>query len=1302
MTLLFLIVPQTTPIKTVSTDFPKDLPLLYVDPSNITVSVGDVFEISVKIFNLTDNYQLGNLSGLDIQLSWDATIIKYVNHTTMIPVEEYPNGVLHEPVLKIRENVSENFIKIVYISMPPAEPFNNPGKSNIIFTVTFKAIRFGVCDLNFTSVELCGVRGSEIFPIHHEVRNGYCKVKGPEGFNLKINSLDYPEKIIANQKFQLKVEVCYSLDNVTDVMIHVYEYAGPLLNQTKDSLYGNGTEVYELVIVAPSTEKLRWQLSVHLFYWDGEEWIQSDKKSIYVEVSKEEKEEEIYDIYVDASNVNDPYENGSPEHPFNEIREALDAAKDGDKIFVRSGTYYEIITVVKSVSLIGEDLRTTIIDGCERGTVVYITADNVILTNFTIRNSAESSFYDYAGIKLYSSSGSRIIRNKIEDCGYGIYLEKSSNNSIECNTIIAYDGDIGIYLTSNSSRNLIENNSIVAGGRIFIPNAGVVLYSSNNTVRRNLIDGFRDGICNSYQNYIHGNVLKRNLINGIYNLDASDSIIAWNLIEESEIGIQLNCCFNCTITHNIIKKCKQSGWTFYSYTRGIYLHSARNSTISRNIIKESTYGLYFDQSSNNTIYENSIGYSEINVYLFWSSNNKFYHNNFMSEYGQVLIKDSTEHPSVNKWDDGFPSGGNYWVIYKILYPNAKEIDDLGIWDTPNVFDEKNIDRYPLTEPFIPISPEQDFVESRYVRKDYKIANYYKVESWIWENCIPLLLLNKESALTLTPEGLMKFYDADTNLQHEDHRPDWYWRIVVDYNHKRFCVQLIGYWEYQYGGIEQCCLPFFGHPYDYEPIFLYYSYYGDDFYSSLENNEVIYEYVFCPVGHGNVKFGSSTGTDCDVDENCKLYFWEDEEGNRHPVFSLGVAFESKGTGMVSSGIITSLAGHAYGYVRRRVEILTYIMTGEEFIEKAKDYGYEGFWPENKEFNDDFKNHVHWLTDSIISEWSQRKENPFKMLPIYSDESGPSMDLVDPWNSLYEGKYPSVGEVFNPNSLFYLDINYTISVSPEEGEWSEEFHYTSVEANKVNFYLNWEGDCNLDLHIWLAEERDGKLIKIPSTHVGENYQTGEMENGLDEYKVGSTIIHTDYSGDTEPEIITITACHELLGKKEKTKVPSLSFIIQVYTRKSGEDPSFLLVSRSFNETTLEKLIPTMQGKNYEFDVFWEGRRYKVSILTDSNITDFKFNQFEKEISFNACEGFFNITIPKKLLDGTFTVIVNNDVIDFIESSNETHSFLHFVYTEPCSVSIKGTTVIPEFRFITLLLMMTMATIVAIVSRKLKKLP
>jgi len=49
----------------------------------------------------------------------------------------------------------------------------------------------------------------------------------------------------------------------------------------------------------------------------------------------------------------------------------------------------------------------------------------------------------------------------------------------------------------------------------------------------------------------------------------------------------------------------------------------------------------------------------------------------------------------NAWDDGYPSGGNYWSDYSTRYPNAVEIDHSGLWNTPYVIDVSNKDNYPL-------------------------------------------------------------------------------------------------------------------------------------------------------------------------------------------------------------------------------------------------------------------------------------------------------------------------------------------------------------------------------------------------------------------------------------------------------------------------------------------------------------------------------------------------------------------------------------------------------------------------------
>jgi len=68
------------------------------------------------------------------------------------------------------------------------------------------------------------------------------------------------------------------------------------------------------------------------------------------------------------------------------IQEAINAANEGDTIFVRNGTYYEHVVVNKTVSIVGQSRDSTIIDGNGIGTVVIVVADNVSFSGFTVQN----------------------------------------------------------------------------------------------------------------------------------------------------------------------------------------------------------------------------------------------------------------------------------------------------------------------------------------------------------------------------------------------------------------------------------------------------------------------------------------------------------------------------------------------------------------------------------------------------------------------------------------------------------------------------------------------------------------------------------------------------------------------------------------------------------------------------------------------------------------------------------------------------------------------------------------------------
>ena len=142
-----------------------------------------------------------------------------------------------------------------------------------------------------------------------------------------------------------------------------------------------------------------------------------------------------------------------PQH-YPTIGEAIYAAESGDTILVSPGTYPEWnLLVNKTLSLVGEDAETTIIDGSGAGTsILTIVADNVTLSGFTVKNCSK------IGICLKNSIGATISGNIISDCRCGLALVSSNYNTIIDNDVLN-NTYIGIWFIS-SSYNIFEDNII--------------------------------------------------------------------------------------------------------------------------------------------------------------------------------------------------------------------------------------------------------------------------------------------------------------------------------------------------------------------------------------------------------------------------------------------------------------------------------------------------------------------------------------------------------------------------------------------------------------------------------------------------------------------------------------------------------------------------------------------------------------------------------------------------------------------------------------------------------------------------
>ncbi len=246
-------------------EFPTDVPVVYVDPPTTSFSPGETFIVSIKIFNLTTkfwqtsvewdrgeelgpwvtypvyNYSLGNLAGLDIQLGWDVSVLKFVSNITKIPVDQYPDGVLHPPILKIMDNVTETSFPfprpeetkywLAYLNLTPdvSEPFNGNGT---VVELTFEVLKEGATHLNITWSRLSDSEGE---PIPHKWLSGFFRSTGARTRIAKVQAgtlIDdqYFAPAIVGEDVNLSVQIKNDGDALDTYNLTLYFDDEPLQN----------------------------------------------------------------------------------------------------------------------------------------------------------------------------------------------------------------------------------------------------------------------------------------------------------------------------------------------------------------------------------------------------------------------------------------------------------------------------------------------------------------------------------------------------------------------------------------------------------------------------------------------------------------------------------------------------------------------------------------------------------------------------------------------------------------------------------------------------------------------------------------------------------------------------------------------------------------------------------------------------------------------------------------------------------------------------------------------------------------
>ncbi|MCK5561445.1 MAG: right-handed parallel beta-helix repeat-containing protein, partial [Thermoplasmata archaeon] len=336
---------------------------------------------------------------------------------------------------------------------------------------------------------------------------------------------------------------------------------------------------------------------------------------------------------------------------YDNIEQSIVEADPGNSIDVMVSKYNERLTINKPLTLKGWIKERTIINGEGIGDVIWIRADGVEISNFTVTGSG-TSFGDCAlevdgsdhciitnnimldnfyGIRLFDfSKYNKVENNYCKNNHFGISVDGLSHDNIISNNDALQSTSTGISVSSDSDRNIIINNTCK-----FNDGQGLIIgYQCNNTT-------------------IERNICLSNGWNGIYLSD--------NTFNNS---IKLN---TCTLNQRY----------------GLQLwESSTDNVIIKNILKSNNLGgIHLNTANDNIILNNSIlSNSGTGIKLNLCNNNIIYHNNIIDNTNQAFDN------GINQWYSS-TSGGNFWSD----------------WSTPDT----NYDGYVDTANEIPGGTNQD-------------------------------------------------------------------------------------------------------------------------------------------------------------------------------------------------------------------------------------------------------------------------------------------------------------------------------------------------------------------------------------------------------------------------------------------------------------------------------------------------------------------------------------------------------------------------------------------------------------------
>lgn len=289
---------------------------------------------------------------------------------------------------------------------------------------------------------------------------------------------------------------------------------------------------------------------------------------------------------------------------------------------------------------------------------------------------------------------------------YGIEVANTTADfrifNVTVSSLITAQPATGILLKNVTNGRI--DNSVVQDGSIFCCGGIIVDSSRDVVVSTNNADA---GSCNNFSSCSAYDTV------GAYG--STNVTISGNSIRADASGNVLGVkgSSNVNIINNtILMNGLAPIGAPWAPSNGIVVSSSGNVKISQNSLRNAACSAYSPAKSIIVGGSSSVQIFGNNVTNIASSNpcgsgivlqsttgTLVYHNNLVNN----LVQASDDNPGKNQWDNGYPSGGNYWSDYNStdncsgpkqnICPNPD-----GIGDTPYAFSSAQ-DNYPLMKPF---------------------------------------------------------------------------------------------------------------------------------------------------------------------------------------------------------------------------------------------------------------------------------------------------------------------------------------------------------------------------------------------------------------------------------------------------------------------------------------------------------------------------------------------------------------------------------------------------------------------------